>query len=71
MLFFIQISEMLRVVNEKAPTNNNLLMIKHDLFIIHLTVLGTSARPVYVRSHWRIQNGKRVHVKAHWRKCKL
>jgi len=20
------------------------------------------ARPVYVRSHWRIQNGKRVHV---------
>ena len=48
-----------------------LQMFKTGLIVICVTVLGTDARPVYVRSHWRVQNGKRVHVKAHWRKRKL
>ena len=45
-----------------------LQMYKPDLIVICVTVQGTDARPVYVRSYWRVQNGKRVHVKAHWRK---
>ena len=45
-----------------------LQMYKPDLVVICITVLGTDAKPVYVRSYWRVQNGKRVQVKAHWRK---
>ena len=53
----------------RSPTNKtNLNMIKYDLFIMCISVHGTDAKSVYVRSHWRVQNGKRVHVKAHWRK---
>lgn len=69
MLFLCQKVEMIRVVNERVPHFELILfmLIIGSIFIC-ITVLGTSARPVYVRSHWRVQNGKRVHVKAYWRK---
>ena len=36
-------------------------MYKLGPIIIHVTVLGTSTRSVYVRSYWRVQNEKIIH----------
>ena len=71
MLFAFSDAEMFRVVNERGALKNNSLMlnVNIDLLIIHLTVLGTSARAVFVRPHWRtMRNGKKVFVRAHWRR---
>lgn len=65
---FSFLTEMSRVVNEGGHKYNCLKMIKIANLIIHFTVQGTSASPVFVRSHWRVRNGKRIFVKAHWRK---
>lgn len=35
--------------------------------IICISVAGTCARAVFVRSYWRVRNGKKEFVRAHWR----
>ena len=35
--------------------------------IVGFIVQGAVARRVRVRSYWRVRNGKKEHVKSHWR----
>lgn len=65
---FLLETEMFRVVNERGPLLILAFMINIAHLIIHFTVQGISARAVHVRSYWRVQNGRKVFVKAHWRK---
>jgi len=46
-----------------------LIMTTNVRLIICISVPGTSARPVFVRSYWRVRNGKKEFVRAHWRRA--
>lgn len=46
--------------------NSYTMIIKGPVYV-GIFVQGTSVRRVRVRSYWRVRNGKKVFVRAHWR----
>ena len=44
------------------------MSIRVGQVFIGILMQGVSAKPVYVRSYWRVRNGKKEFVRAHYRK---
>ena len=50
-------------------SNEMLINLMYITFTLHFGSMaqGANAKPVYVRAHWRVRNGKKYFVKAYYR----